>query len=51
MRHVWGEEKCTGGLLRIPKGQRQLAGPRPRLEDNIKADLKETGRKGIVFMR
>jgi hypothetical protein len=43
---TYGEEdKCTRDLVGIPKGQRPLAAPRPRLEDNIKKDLKETGWK------
>lgn len=45
MRHVWGRRKIQRGLVGIPKGQRPLAGPRSRLEDDIKAYLKETGRK------
>jgi hypothetical protein len=40
-----GEKKNAEGLVGIPNGQRPLAGPRPRLEDYIKVDLKETGRK------
>jgi hypothetical protein len=29
----------------VPKGQRPLAGPRPRLEDNIKTDFTQEGNK------
>jgi hypothetical protein len=38
-----GEEKCTEGLVDKPEGNRPLARPRPRCEDNIKVDFRETG--------
>jgi hypothetical protein len=30
-------------LVEKPEGKRQLRGPRPRWEDNIKADIQEMG--------
>jgi hypothetical protein len=30
-----------------PKGQRQFGRPRRRLEDNIRANIKETGNEGV----
>jgi hypothetical protein len=41
MRNVWGRRQMEQGVGEEPQGRRPLE--RPRLEDNIKVDLKGIG--------
>jgi hypothetical protein len=42
-----GEEKCVQGLVGKPEEKSPPGKPRPRLEDNIKIDLKCNWRRGL----
>jgi hypothetical protein len=41
----------TGFWLGVPKVKRPLGRPRPRWEDNIKLDLRETGINGVNWIQ
>jgi hypothetical protein len=51
MRHAWREEKGVYSVLvdERPEGKRPLG--RPRWEDNMKIDLRETGIDGANLIR
>jgi hypothetical protein len=44
------KETCTGVLVRKREGKGPLGKPRPRWEDNIKADLQELGYGGMDWI-
>jgi hypothetical protein len=45
-----GEEECIWGSVGNPEGKRPLGGSRSRWEDDIKMDLRETGRGGMDWI-